>query len=358
MSTRSPIVVIDPLAFELRAVGGVSRVWSILLPRLLETGLDVRFTGSVKGPELVRAGTVDAIQRFQPSRSIPATIRRFIPYLGKADLFFPTYFRPCIPGTRNIQLIHDCTKELFYPMAKAGLARIRRRNLYRNADCLISVSETTRLDVYRLYGAKLGDRVRVIHNPVDFDYLTRCVESEDESVKFSQWLRTIGSRPFCLYIGYRAGVKNFREARHLMSGLPDHIVIVVGAPPTPAEQQFSDEFGGRIVYTGPCSDNLMFKLLKRSDFLFFPSLVEGFGLPVIESLYLGTPVVALDTQINREVSLGLITKYECGSATSLRDAVNRLNRVSPDDPKRKALIDMYDPEKVCERYRQTILAFC
>jgi len=352
-----PTLVIDPLAFELRATGGVSRVWATVLPRLVDSGLNIRFTSGQGGREAMAGGLDDAIAGFARGHTIPAGVRRFIPYGGKADLFFPTYFRPCRRGTRNIQLVHDCLKEMLYPPLKGGLSRLRRGNLYRSADCLISVSEATRLDMYRLYGNSIGDRVRVIHNPVDSQYLSRCVASDTGEEEFSGWLGRIDGRPFALYVGHRPGVKNFVETRHLLAALPEHVLVVIGPAPSVSELTLSADLGGRILYAGPCADGLMFKLLNAAQFLFFPSLSEGFGLPVIESLLLGTPVLALETQINREVSRGLITSFECGSVSSIRVAASSMTPILADHPARKALAAAYDPAAICDQYVQTIQEF-
>jgi glycosyltransferase involved in cell wall biosynthesis len=135
------------------------------------------------------------------------------------------------------------------------------------------------------------------------------------------------------------------------------VLVVIGPAPSVSELKLSADLGGRILYAGPCVDGLMFKLLKASQFLFFPSLSEGFGLPVVESLLLGTPVLALETHINREVSLGLMTNFECGSVSSIRNAAGRIAPIRPEHPVRLALTAAYDPVSISDRYVQTIREF-
>jgi glycosyltransferase involved in cell wall biosynthesis len=254
-------------------------------------------------------------------------------------------------------LVHDCVKELYYPIPKAALARLRKKHIYRNATALIAISHATRLDMLRLHGEEIEDRIRVIHNPVDFRHIMRCSTTDEASPEFSRVTARIGNRPFALFIGYRAAVKNFREVRHLLKALPEFVVVAVGPPPTPAELQQAQDLMGRIIYAGPLPDEVMFSLLKRSEFLFFPSMLEGFGLPVIESLFLGIPVLALDTQVNNEVSLGLIAPFETGSPDSIRVAVDRLKPVDTDGPIHRQLVERYDPKAVAQSYLRVIREF-
>ena len=164
----------------------------------------------------------------------------------------------------------------------------------------------------------------------------------------------VGDRPYAMFIGYRSGMKNFREVVQLLKALPEHVVIAVGAPPTDEEKQMADAADGRILFASKVTDAVMFRLLKRSDFLFWPSMLEGFGLPIVESLVLGTPVLGLSTQVNIDVSMGLINQYESDSPSSIRAAYERMRRLDDSDPIHAQLVARYDPDTVAERYLQVI----
>lgn len=357
MPSTSPALVVDPLAFSLRALGGVARVWRNLLPHLVDSDIDVRFTCGVDGKEALKNGLDAAIESFDRAHRIPARWRRFVPYTGPAALFFPTYFRPCRGGIPNIQLVHDCMKELYYPIAKAALARARKRRIYRDATALIAISEATRLELLRLHGESLDGRIRVIHNPVDHGYLVKCSTAGESAVEFEETIGRLGGRPFALFIGHRAAWKNFREAKHLSRALPEHVLLAVGAQPSAAEQQFASTCEGRIIFTGPLRDEVMFALLKRAQFLFFPSMLEGFGLPIVESLLLGTPVLALETQVNREVSLGQVTTFETGAPASIRAAAGRLQRIEIGGAIHRRLAEQFDPRTIAHSYLAVIREF-
>lgn len=356
MGTVAPLVVTDPLAFALRSRGGVARVWNALLPRFLQADVDLRFTCGATAADAFGDGYEVGLRRLEARYRLPATVRRFVPYAGRQGVFFPTYFRPCGPGVPNIQLVHDCIKELYYPLGKQVLARMRRSQLYRNATKLIAISESTRLDLIRLHGEAIEERIEVIYNPVDYERIHRCATQEVPTEDYGRVTAWIDTRPFVMFIGYRAGVKNFRQVRHLLAALVDHVVVAVGDPPTAEEKRLADDCGGRICYAGPLGDVAMFRLLKQSEFLFFPSTLEGFGLPIVESLLLGTPVMGLDTQTNRDVSLGLVEPFEGGSHASIKAAAARMERLEDGDPRRLRLVERYDPDAVAARYIEAIKA--
>src|SRR4051812_10154422 len=118
-------IVIDPLIFELQQQGGISRVWRTLLPMLPSQGFALYVLG--------QGGT------WLP----PARIRRFIKFRSRVSLFVPTYLRPCAEGIPNVQVIHDCMKELLYKKVKACAVRSRRRIVLERATCIIAVSDAT-----------------------------------------------------------------------------------------------------------------------------------------------------------------------------------------------------------------------
>lgn len=343
-------IVVDPLCFGIRARGGVARVWSTLIPALVDAGVHVEYTGQ-PGIALNSRLVDESIRAAEVRERIPAPLRRFVPYRRRDGIFFPSWLRPCARGIPNVQLVHDCIKELYYAPVKAGLVRERRRRIYARAERIVAISEVTRIDLHLLYGERVGERVHVIPNPVDFAALATAVADAGGEATAMALLGRAGGRPVATYIGHRGRAKNFGEVRTLLAALPDHCLIAFGDPPAPAEVALAQSLGGRIVFAGPAPDAVMFKVLARSAFLFFPSLFEGFGLPMVESLFLGTPVLGIDTQINREVSGGLVVPFEMGSTASIRGAIGRLRRLPADDPRLHALRDRYQPARIAALYR-------
>ena len=352
MSTDSRELFVDPLVFALRARGGVARVWSHLLPRLVESDFAVRLIDGTDCRSLFANGWPEHAVAFTKVSRIPANLRRFVPFNGNRGVFFPTAFRPCRKGARNIQIVHDCIKELYYDPAKAGLARWRHSRIYENASLLIAISDATRLDLLRLYGERVGAKVKVIQNPIDFDHIDCCLADGTHQDEVERIELAVAGRPAAVYVGARGRIKNFQEVRTLLEAAKDHVIIVIGPPAAADELEMLGKHRPRVLFVGPVCDQVMFQLVRSSQYLFWPSLVEGFGMPVIESLYVGTPVLALDTEINREVAGGMLNTFRTGSVESIADALSALGRPGPDT--QATLRARYAADRIAQLYIQAI----
>lgn len=122
-------------------------------------------------------------------------------------------------------------------------------------------------------------------------------------------------RPFVLALGSRAPHKNLRLIMDIAPRLSDVgvNVIVVGG----SARIYSDvplKGGENVVFTGRIDDNDLAFLLERALCLLFPSWTEGFGLPIVEAMARGCPVISSDRASMPEV---------CGDAALM---------AAPDDP--------------------------
>lgn len=104
--------------------------------------------------------------------------------------------------------------------------------------------------------------------------------------------RHVGQRPYLLYVGNFKQHKNVSVAFEAMSFLPDHDLLVVSGDVAGFNREASRfELGSRATLLSGVSDDELARYYRGADALVFPSLLEGFGLPVVEALRCGTPVV-------------------------------------------------------------------
>jgi glycosyltransferase involved in cell wall biosynthesis len=347
-SRKRATLIIDGIIFGLQQAGGISRVWSTLIPEFLAQGVEFRYVEPTLANENIYRASLDLPAAQKES------LRKFSKFthqtlIDEAGIYVPTYYRPASKKQRSIQVCHDTIREesiskLLLPPLKA-----RRRYLYDRAERIICVSNATREDLLRHYGEPIYRKAVVIPNPLDSTKMASMAAVGTEA----PFKEVPAELPIALYIGKRDGAKNFSECLTLLSqtvasGL---CLAVVGAPFSEDEERLLASYRTRVFNLGRLSDNALAEAMAAASFLFLPSKKEGFGFPTVEALSLGTPVVCTDTPINREVALELANFYPTGSAEALLAAVNAAlgrGRLSGDETRR--IRDAYDSRQIATRY--------
>jgi glycosyltransferase involved in cell wall biosynthesis len=228
------------------------------------------------------------------------------PLRGRVDIYHPTLYRalPWVRRRRVVVTHHDCIHERF-PQLFSNAASIvaGKRKLFKRADAIICVSESSRNDLHRFYDVP-EEKTHVVYH--GFSPLPWAQDNLPSMTK-----------PYLLYVGSRAGYKNFGlllEAFFRGGLAGDYRLLVVGGGPfTPAEQERITSLNlGRSVTVVPKADDLTLARAYRDAALFiYPSLYEGFGFPPLEAMSLGCPVL-----VNQTSSLPEI----CGDAAFYFDA--------------------------------------
>ena len=176
------------------------------------------------------------------------------------------------------------------------------------AAAVIAVSKSTRDDILSHYRSTPPGKVHAIHNGVDERYRPAAADRAG-AIRDLVKVRYTHDRPYVLCVGLLQPRKNvplllraFRRARR-EAGLP-HVLAVVGRRGWLAEEteQAIAEAGDDVVFTGYVPDGDLPMLYQGADALAFPSLYEGFGLPVAEAMACGCPVIAGNTSSLPEVA--------------------------------------------------------
>jgi glycosyltransferase involved in cell wall biosynthesis len=230
--------------------------------------------------------------------------------LREFDLFHPTYFDAYFLGHLGdkpyVLTIHDLIEEK-YPEFQLIYEETTGHQLYRDnkkkvlyqASRLIAISNATKVDLVSYYGID-ESKIDVVHLGTNF--------GEIKPKKASVFNHINNS--YLLYVGDRRKYKNFYFALYAIKDLlikRDLKLVCVGGQLSYAENKFIHRIGLQDnVFSYQLEDDELVYVYKNAKALLFPSLAEGFGIPMIEAMACGCPVVASDTIINKEV-LG-----ECG----------------------------------------------
>jgi glycosyltransferase involved in cell wall biosynthesis len=112
-----------------------------------------------------------------------------------------------------------------------------------------------------------------------------------------------------------------------LAATPRELPLVLVGPTRPWAHELPD-----VILTGQVSDDQLAALYSGAHALVFPSDDEGFGLPTVEALACGTPVVACDVPALREVLDARATFVDCGDFGGLVAAAQQVKRPAPEPP--------------------------
>ncbi len=224
-----------------------------------------------------------------------------------ADVYHgPAVFLPFVKlGYRTVVTIHDLVSFLFprtVPRKYALYMRLMTRLAARSADRIIAVSGATRDDLTRVLRVP-DDKVVVIHEAVAPEFGAPSDSGMVEAVVDRYGIR----RPYCLFVGNLEPRKNLGRlveafgllrARGLagagVAALPQLVLVGTRGWLYNGVMSAVEAHGGApdIVFTGYVAPADLPALYAGAACFVFPSLYEGFGLPVLEAMAAGTPVVA------------------------------------------------------------------
>jgi glycosyltransferase involved in cell wall biosynthesis len=199
--------------------------------------------------------------------------------------------------------------------------RVTRRLSVRRASRILTVSEAARQDLVR-YMRVCGSRIHVVHLGVDLERFSR--EQPPASAQ-------VESRPYLLWVGRPYPRKDLNTllgafARLAETGRPERLVLV--GPPGWKESELRQTIRrsfkpGRVLRSPPAWDELPAWYANASAFV-FPSRQETFGLPVLEAMAAGTPVVSSDIAALREVAAEAAVYVKPGRPAELAHAIETL----------------------------------
>lgn len=320
-------ILYDGLVYKHQTIGGISRYFANLIGRLPEDftpiitayqSLQINYPNHPKIKRFLYQGTGLRPKRF--SEWLEKHYFRAATSFNHFDLIHPTYYwlhtGQDIASYRRPAVItfHDMIHEIFSrQMDSTGqLARVKRRAA-QAAQAIICISENTKRDLLERYPLP-EDKVKVIYHATELD------------ASLSYGPEPIPFRPYYIYVGSRNfNYKNFETLlaafAKVVSVQTDLVLCVVGASFNAAEKKLITDLRltEHIELYENISDRHLAKLYRCSVAFVYPSLYEGFGIPILEAMSCGTPVVASNCSCFPEVvgDAGLL--FEPKAASDLAD---------------------------------------
>jgi glycosyltransferase involved in cell wall biosynthesis len=331
-------VIVDGIVYLWEKKGGISRIFSEILPRMCEMDKSLRI-------ELLTAGkmrqslpshsrifyhTIPHIKRYRRPRRVwrpivpiaERLIRRLMIGRGEGQIWHSTYFTQ--PGRWDgfqVVTVHDMIFERFSDLYRGpdhNQFRAQKRRCLQRSDATICVSNVTRQELMHFYGIK-SDTIYVIPLACSdvFRQLEQCNDRLDIATK----------RPFLLFIGGRHPHKNFNgliQAYSLWARREEVALVVVGSPWSVDEEKRLAELGiqDRVHLLTDVDDEALCHLYNQAATFVYPSLYEGFGIPLLEAMACGCPVIASRIPSTIEVAGGCPIYFEPTEVDGLVDALD------------------------------------
>ena len=200
------------------------------------------------------------------------------------------YFLDYLKGKPFVLTVHDMTSEKFFP--KGNKQSIIKQFLVPKASHIIVVSEKTKFDLMEMMRVP-EDKITVIYHGTSAPLITDKKNFIDE--------------PYFLYVGNRLGYKNFNQTlvdfAIFHKKYPDVKFVVSGNEFTPKERYLVRKLGlCNVVINFFASEYELANLYQNAKAFIYPSLYEGFGLPILESFSYECPVLLNDTSCFPEIA--------------------------------------------------------
>jgi glycosyltransferase involved in cell wall biosynthesis len=332
-------ILYDGGASQERGAGGIKRYFTNLISRLpadFEPHLTTCRAADGTDPSHPRL-RIHRLRRFRPQRLSLKVEKAFFSRVAASrafDIAHPTYYT--LLSQREVSeyrcpvviTVWDMIHELFPELYPDGEFVARKRRVIEAADAVICISENTKRDLISRYKVD-ESQVLVTHLASDLD--PTLVQGDELTP----------ARPYFLYVGARAGYKNFDRLLSAFAAatpfVPEIALCTVGAPFSGVEQLRIQELQltGRIENYGQVSDRQLAALYRRSVAFVYPSLYEGFGIPALEAMQCGTPVIASNRSSIPEVVGDAAVLVDPARTDEITDALVAL---ATDSASREALI--------------------
>lgn len=244
----------------------------------------------------------------------------------------PHYVLPPATRCRAVVTIHDCIHLMFPQYLPNRLAPYYARaamwSATRQADRILTVSEASKRDILRFFNVA-PERVEVIYNALDARFSEPPDEAHMERVRQRYQL----DHPYVLYVGNIKPHKNLERliaafARARQTGPDDLKLLVIGDElsryPALRQAVHRHKLDKHVRFLGfqPAATLIAFYRLARG--FVFPSLYEGFGLPPLEAMACGTPVVTSNLSSLPEVAGGAAVLVDPYDVDAIADGISRV----------------------------------
>ena len=297
-------IVIDGIIFSLQPAGGISVYFRELIRRLQrdqkELILNLYAPLLQEPPQQWNADITPGVSVIE-SRILERYRRCIISGdVSRGSAFHSSYYRRSNKQTiPSIVTVYDFTYERVVTGLRRWVHSYQKISAIRSASAVICISNATRDDLRTYVGEAPEQDVRVIHLAAGEEFRPIAMEPSE--------------KPFVMFVGQRRDrYKNFAMVLGALTLLSDFELICVGGGPLRAEELVGvdNSVRERVRHAGAVSGGRMNELYNQATCLAYPSSHEGFGIPVLEAMQAGCPVVSTKCKAVLEIGGDALTVAE------------------------------------------------
>jgi glycosyltransferase involved in cell wall biosynthesis len=294
-------ILFDHQIFTNQKFGGISRYFFELINRFDGVDDSYEVTSLLSNNEYYNKNVNPKVKSFFHEQEFKGKIRiqslvnkmSSIKQLNNKnfDVFHPTYYNPYfLKKLKNkpfILTFHDAINEKFgseYPELGNDISLLKfKKTLLDKANKIIAVSENTKKDIIEYYNID-HNKIEVIHLGNSLSNINNCLPKVIE-------------QDYILFVGNRGNYKNFiffiNSISHLLLKYKLKLICAGGGDFNREEYNVFVKLNIQdiIIYKPILNDNVLVNLYQHALFFCFPSLYEGFGIPVLESFSSNCPIL-------------------------------------------------------------------
>jgi len=291
-------ILFDNIIFSLQTNGGISVYWYELCKRLIN---DERFYKNFINPHNLNklGNSLEFSKSLSTNNKINLFNNILMPnvFMDK-HIFHSSYYRfNKNSNAINVTTIHDFIHLKKYKGYRKYTHKIFKNYCINNSDYFITISENTKNDFLEYYPYINNNKITVIYNGVSEDFFKL-------SSNYNQNLLSENEhQKYFLFVGSRHSYKNFIPLVKTLKSFSDYNLYIVGDILSKNEIYFLNKYLKNKWKLFTNISNIELNILYNYAFsLIYPSTYEGFGIPIIEAMKSGTPVIALNNSSIPEVS--------------------------------------------------------
>ena len=325
-------VLFDGQIFIAQATGGISRYYTMLATGLnAEPDVSARIIAPLHRNEHLSAhesvpvwgvGFPSQWRGIRLCKLALGTLSPPLSLLLKSDIVHETYFSQdpyLTSGKRRVTTVYDMIHEMFYPDSPTC---VYKRASLKRCDHAICISNNTKHDLCERLKFPV-ERASVTHLPYD----------DFSGFSGDEVPQVLSELPYFLYVGNRPGHKNFELLVRAFARQPNltrdfRIVCFGGGPLGDDERAMVSQLGlsSRHLVQLSGGDRLLGAAYAHATAFVYPSLYEGFGLPPLEAMSAGCPVLCSNSSSLPEVVGDAALCFDPKDIDALSDAMDRVTQ--------------------------------